>query len=237
MTLSVRRMWWAMALGLLVVMGCGSAAPPATQNSSPPSPPSAAPPEPVAAAPQPAAALADPDAATAPTPVPSDIWGRLQQADTHYYVLMRHALAPGTGDPANFQLEDCTTQRNLSAEGRAQAQRTGQGFRDRQIAVQQVRSSQWCRCLETAELLELGTVEPLPALNSFFQNRAQGPERTAALQAFMVSQQDTPGVTVLVTHFVNISAVAGSGVSSGAMVVMTVGDSGEPEVVGQIEPF
>ncbi len=166
-----------------------------------------------------------------------DIWSKLQQAETHYYVLMRHALAPGTGDPANFQLDDCSTQRNLSEQGRAQAQRTGAVFREKNVAVEQVLSSEWCRCLDTAELLDLGPVERLPALNSFFQDRSQGSERTQQLQDFMVNNRDNSGVTILVTHFVNISAIAGSGVSSGEMVVMQINDQNEPEIVGQVEPL
>ena len=149
------------------------------------------------------------------TPSENDIWSRLRQADTHYYVLMRHAIAPGTGDPANFQLRDCSTQRNLSDEGRAQARRTGEAFRDNNVTVQQVLSSEWCRCLDTAELMDLGPVERFPALNSFFQDRSKGPERTEQLWEFMVNHRDHQGVTVMVTHFVNISAIAGSGVSSG----------------------
>ncbi|MGB7441680.1 MAG: histidine phosphatase family protein [Coleofasciculaceae cyanobacterium] len=164
-----------------------------------------------------------------------NIWSRLQRADTHYYVLMRHAIAPGTGDPANFQLGNCSTQRNLSEEGRAQARRTGEVFREKNVTVQQVLSSEWCRCLDTAELMDLGSVERFPALNSFFQDRAKGPERTQQLREFMVNNRDDPGITVLVTHFVNISAIAGNSVSSGEMVVMQVNDENEPEVVEQIE--
>ncbi|MGD1856232.1 MAG: histidine phosphatase family protein [Leptolyngbyaceae cyanobacterium] len=169
--------------------------------------------------------------------VEGDIWSRLRQADTHYYVLMRHAIAPGTGDPANFQLDDCSTQRNLSETGRTQARRTGDTFRANNVAVKQVFSSEWCRCLETAELMALGPVERLPALNSFFQDRAQEPEQTQQLREFMVSNQDTPGVTVMVTHFVNVGEIAGGGVSSGEMVVMQVNDQNEPEVVDHIEPL
>lgn len=166
-----------------------------------------------------------------------DIWSRLRQADTHYYVLMRHAIAPGTGDPANFQLDDCSTQRNLSEEGREQARRTGEAFREQNVAVQQVLSSEWCRCLDTAELMNLGPVERFSALNSFFQDRSQGPERIQQLREFMVNHRDDVGVTVLVTHFVTISAIAGNGVSSGELVVMQVNADNEPEVVDQIEPF
>ncbi|HHP7243547.1 MAG TPA: histidine phosphatase family protein, partial [Elainellaceae cyanobacterium] len=166
-----------------------------------------------------------------------DIWSRLRQADTHYYVFMRHAIAPGTGDPANFQLDDCSTQRNLSEEGREQARRTGDAFREQDVTVQQVLSSEWCRCLDTAELMDLGPVERFPALNSFFEDRAKGPERIRQLREFMVENRDEAGVTVLVTHFVTISGIAGGGVSSGELVVMQVNDDNEPEVVEQIEPF
>lgn len=169
--------------------------------------------------------------------VEGDIWSQLRQADTHYYILMRHAIAPGTGDPPTFQLGDCSTQRNLSEAGITQARLTGDAFREQRVAVQQVLSSEWCRCLDTAISMELGLVQPLPALNSFFQNRAEEPQRTQALQQFMLDQQDQPGVTLLVTHFVNIVAISGSGVSSGEIVVMRVNDQNEPEIVGQIEPF
>lgn len=82
-----------------------------------------------------------PNVSTASSTSKTDLWFRLQQADTHYFVLVRHALAPGTGDPPNFQLEDCSTQRNLSDEGRAQAKRIGEAFKQRDILVQQVLSS------------------------------------------------------------------------------------------------
>jgi phosphohistidine phosphatase SixA len=149
---------------------------------------------------------------------------------------MRHAIAPGTGDPANFQVEDCATQRNLSAEGRSQAARTGDAFRQRGVAVDQVLSSQWCRCLDTATLLDLGPVEPFPALNSFFSDRSTAPQQTAAVETFL-REQDTPSVTVLVTHFVNIAALTDTSISSGAMVVMRLNDQNQLEVLGQLEPL
>jgi phosphohistidine phosphatase SixA len=174
---------------------------------------------------------------TAIAPAEADIWSRLREADTHYYVLMRHAIAPGSGDPPNFAIGDCSTQRNLSEEGREQARRTGAAFRAQNITVQQVLSSEWCRCQETAELMDLGPVEAFPALNSFFQDRAQGPDRIARLREFMVNQREEAGVTVLVTHFVTIAGIAGGGVSSGELVVMQVNDNNEPEVVENIGPF
>ncbi len=164
-----------------------------------------------------------------------DLWSQLQQAETRYFVLMRHALAPGTGDPATFDLDDCSTQRNLNEVGREQARLTGEAFRQRNVPVGQVLSSQWCRCLETAELLNLGEVEPYPPLNSFFQDRSTADAQTQQVREFMVNYPDEPGVTVMVTHFVNISALSGSSVSSGEMVVMQVNDDDQLEVLGQIE--
>jgi hypothetical protein len=85
--------------------------------------------------------------------------------------------------------------------------------------------------------MALGPVERFPALNSFFQNRSKGPERIQQLQEFMINNRDERGVTVLATHFVTISGIAGSGVSSGELVMMQVNENNEPEVVDQIEPF
>ena len=99
--------------------------------------------------------------------------------------LIRHALAPGTGDPAGFKLDDCATQRNLSEEGRLQARQIGNAFRENGITSAQVWSSRWCRCLETARLLELGSVEPLPSLDSFFNQLGRGPAQTATLREFL----------------------------------------------------
>lgn len=146
---------------------------------------------------------------------------------------MRHALAPGTGDPANFQLADCTTQRNLSAAGREQARQTGAIFRQQEIVVTRVLSSQWCRCLETAELLALGPVEPFAPLNSFFRDRSTRDAQTAKVRDFMRAQA-TPGVTVMVTHFVNIAALSDRNIASGAMVILRLNDQDALEIVGQI---
>jgi hypothetical protein len=83
-------------------------------------------------------------------------------------LLIRHAEAPGTGDPEDFRLGECSTQRNLSKAGSDQARAVGDWLRDRGVERARVYSSQWCRCLETAELLDLGPVAELPGLNSFF---------------------------------------------------------------------
>ena len=128
--------------------------------------------------------------------------------------VMRHALAPGTGDPPSFRLGDCSTQRNLDARGREQAR-----------AIDAVYTSEWCRCRETAERLALAPVEPLPALNSFFGDRSAGPAQTEALEAFLNDRTGGERI-VLVTHQVNVTALTGVYPASGEIVVGRMDDGG-----------
>lgn len=124
-------------------------------------------------------------------------------------LLMRHAQTePGIGDPPGFRLEDCTTQRNLSLDGRARAAAVGNELRARGLMRAEVRSSAWCRCRETAELLALGPVVYEPALDSFFENRSREPEQTAALERLIAGWRG-PRALVLVTHQVNIAGGPG----------------------------
>jgi phosphohistidine phosphatase SixA len=172
-----------------------------------------------------------------PQAEPVAVWDYLRQADQRLYVvLLRHALAPGTGDPANFQLGDCTTQRNLSEAGRQQASAIGQAFRQRGVTVDRVLSSQWCRCLETAELLELGPVEPFAPLNSFFQDRRTADSQTADVEAYL-RQQPPQGVMVMVTHQVNITALTGIVAPSGQGVVVAVDGDQPLDIIGTLDPL
>ena len=155
--------------------------------------------------------------------------------DGRAVALMRHATAPGTGDPADFALGDCATQRNLSADGRAQARATGAWLRAAGLNAAEVYSSQWCRCLETARLLELGPVSELPALNSFFGERSREPAQTAALAAFLRARQSQAPL-ILVTHQVNISAFTDAFMRSGELVVVALPLAAQPEVLGRIAP-
>jgi broad specificity phosphatase PhoE len=172
---------------------------------------------------------------TTPALADEAVWEAL--AGGGHVVLMRHALAPGTGDPANFRIDDCSTQRNLDDTGRQQARATGAAFRERDIPVAAVYTSQWCRCRETAELLELAPVEDLPALNSFFQARERRGPQTEAARAFIAGLPLDGGNVVMVTHFVNIGALVGESVSSGELVVAERGADGALSVVGTIQPF
>lgn len=172
--------------------------------------------------------------AMTPLPALADNSGLWQSLNTPgHFAIMRHALAPGTGDPAEFTLDDCRTQRNLSAEGRTQAERIGVRFRANGIESAEVFSSQWCRCLETARLLGLGTVVELPVINSFFRKRELEASRTAELKDWLTRRTtDTP--TVLVTHQVNITALTGVFPASGELVFVRVTTDGNVSVTGTI---
>lgn len=139
-----------------------------------------------------------------------------------YALLMRHALAPGTGDPAGYNLADCSTQRNLDAAGRKQAIQTGEWLRKQGVSAAQVLSSPWCRCKETAALLDFGAVVTEPALGSFFDTPQRAAEFTEKLQARLAQAAPSKGAKalVLVTHHVNILDYMGQNVGSGDMVLV-----------------
>jgi broad specificity phosphatase PhoE len=141
--------------------------------------------------------------------------------------LMRHATAPGFGDPKGFRLDDCSTQRNLSEAGREEARRVGERFRGRGIAVTGVYSSAWCRCLETARLLAVGPVVPLAPLNSFFAARERAEAQTTALRAWLAAQP-AADTLVLVTHQVNITALTGVVPAASEIVVVRTGSPESP---------
>lgn len=164
-------------------------------------------------------------------------WQLLQQGQTGLVVAMRHAIAPGTGDPANFKLGDCSTQRNLSAQGRTQAQQIGAEFRNRNIKIARVLSSQWCRCLETAKLINLAKVEPFPALNSFFSDSSQEARQTDPIRKLIVDNRNTKGAVIMVTHQVNITAITNIVPQSGEAVILKSDGQGKIKIVGRIGGF
>lgn len=156
-------------------------------------------------------------------------------ADGEHVVMIRHARAPGTGDPSGFRIGDCATQRNLDAAGRAQAVRLGERLKAAGIVRARVYSSQWCRCLETAWLLGLGPVTELPGLNSFHGRPEDRDGNLAALRRFIEglgTRTDQP--VILVTHFVTIAAMTGRGVGSGEASVLKLDGTGTPLAVATI---
>jgi phosphohistidine phosphatase SixA len=156
-----------------------------------------------------------------------EAWQALRQGGT--VALFRHARAPGTGDPANFRLDACSTQRNLSEEGRRQAQRIGDRFRNQK----RVLSSRWCRALDTARLAFGALTQPSAPLDSFFSGREQEPAQTQALRQ-LIEEWRSSGVLVLVTHQVNIAALTGIFPSEGEMLVLRPRAGSGFDVIGRV---
>jgi len=165
----------------------------------------------------------------------ADIWDDLSQADGAV-VLYRHALAPGGGDPPDFDVQDCASQRNLSAAGRRQAVRMGRQLRKNDVPVARVLSSPWCRSRDTARLMRQGPVRELMRLGSVFQSS----ERTAnrrqrATERLIRRHGDRDGVLVIVGHQANIIDLTGIAPTSGEGVVVRANQAtGDLEVLGRV---
>ena len=161
----------------------------------------------------------------------ADIWQKLRTG-RGYAVLLRHALAPGTGDPAGFRLGDCSTQRNLSLEGRRQAIAIGARWRRERLPIDRVLTSRWCRARDTARLLAVGTVTAYPDFDSSFTvSSTVAQRRTRMVRSLITRHRDQPGVLVLVGHQVNITALTGMVPSSGAAVVVKATSAGTLRVI------
>lgn len=169
----------------------------------------------------------------------TDAWEAFANGDA--IALMRHAIAPGNGDPTEFNLVDCKTQRNLSEDGQLQAQQIGLQFKEQGIEQSDIFSSQWCRCVDTAVNLNLGSVQPLPMLNSFYQDRSTAAAQTEQLTRWIVDRlaannsnskadQQNTAPAILVTHQVNITALTDVFPSSGEVVFVTM-DNDQPAVL------
>lgn len=152
-----------------------------------------------------------------------------------HILMIRHARAPGSGDPPNFKIGDCATQRNLDDAGRDQARSIGEWLRNNGVTSARVYSSQWCRCIETARLLNLGPVQELAGLNSYYERVQDREPNLRALNDF-ISQQPIKGeLIILVTHFVTIADIAGTGVSSGGAVLLALHADAPYTVVGRLD--
>jgi len=110
-------------------------------------------------------------------------------------------------------------------------------FRNRNIKVARVVSSQWCRCLETAKLINLGKLEPLPALNSFFSDSSQEARQTATIRKLIVDNRNTKEAIIMVTHQVNITAITDIVPQSGEAVILKGSRQGKMQIVGRIGGF
>ena len=155
------------------------------------------------------------------TPIKADLNKKLikQLESGEKLIFIRHAYAPGNGDPNNFNLNDCSTQRNLSIDGRKQAQYIGEFFRRNKIEIDKVLSSEWCRCKETAKIA-FKNFSTNSFLNSFYSSKYEKnkDKQLRELNKYISNHKSEKNL-ILVTHYVLISEVLNYGPSSGEIVV------------------
>lgn len=158
------------------------------------------------------------------------LWGLLKAGGQ--VVLMRHAITtPGAGDPAGMRLDDCGTQRNLTDEGRRHARQIGDAFRARGVTVDSVRTSPWCRCIETARLA-FGKAEVWQPLANLFGRSENEDKQLVELRAFV--GQKRPVNVALVSHGSTIGALTGVSLGTGEMVIVTPQGDGKFAVIGRL---
>ena len=161
-------------------------------------------------------------------PTVADVTGLL--TDGQHVLLMRHADAPGVGDPPGYRLDDCSTQRNLGDKGRREAAQVGAWLAKQGVTSALVLSSAWCRCQDTARLLDKGPVTVEKALGSFFgdmsQQRAQNAALTELVRTILAAKPRKP--VILVTRHVNIEAYTGKVLGAGDLVLVKVDRAGRP---------
>lgn len=155
-----------------------------------------------------------------------------------HVAMIRHGLTtPGAGDPLGFKLEDCANQRNLIEEGREESRRLGRLLRERGIQIDRLLSSEWCRCVETAELIGMGAVGKESALNNFY-GRPQNRERQVREMRALIAGWKGSGNLLLSTHGANIGALMGINPVTAEGVVLQPAPGTEEgfRVVGRISP-
>jgi phosphohistidine phosphatase SixA len=160
------------------------------------------------------------------------LWGLLRQGGQ--VVLIRHAVTdPGVGDPPGFDLDDCRTQRNLSAAGRAEAQRLGASLRAHGVPIARVLASPWCRTLETARIALGVDAQKEPALSNLFEH-GHNRDRQAAEFRRLVAAAPRQGNLILVTHGSTTLAFTGVSPATAEMVIVTPERDGQFKVAGRI---
>lgn len=147
-------------------------------------------------------------------------------------VVLRHSFAPGGFDPPDARLDDCATQRNLDENGRAQARRIGEAFRQHGIAVGAVLSSPRCRCLDTARLA-FGKVEAWEVLQGAMNDTERRGQQLVAMRQRIAAHREGPPL-VLVTHGSVITDLTGRSIRMGEFVVLRRGADGSHAVSGEL---
>ena len=171
--------------------------------------------------------------AGSPSFTQEDAWVLLQRPG-HVAFLRHAATSGGAGDPPGFKLEDCATQRNLTAAGRAQAERIGAALRAKGITFQRVFTSPWCRCRETARLVTGGEVAEMDALSNLVGRSEHRDSQVQSMRTYLAALE--PGARVLfVTHGIVIAALTGLNPAEGELVVVKVGAGGETAIAGRLK--
>jgi len=149
--------------------------------------------------------------------------------DGQHILMMRHADAPGFGDPPGYQLDQCSSQRNLGDLGKKQSVAIGKWLSSQGINGAMVFSSPWCRCIDTAKLINQGPVNIEKSLGSFFDDMSLEKSQTRQLSVFIKNtlKQHPNKPLILVTHHVNIQAYTGKIVNVGDMVLVKVNADGQ----------
>jgi len=156
----------------------------------------------------------------------TEIWAKdnyisleeLKKNSVNKVIFLRHALAPGNGDPPNFNVNDCALQRNLDQVGIAQSKMIGRTFNELDIKFSKIYSSYWCRCKDTAFNMKVGDFKTHEGLNSFYEKHSDRKITLKKLDNLIKSFEKSKGPYLLVTHYVNILAYTGLSTSSGGMV-------------------
>ena len=134
-------------------------------------------------------------------------------------VFIRHAIAPGNGDPDNFDITDCSTQRNLNDKGRAQSKIIGEFFKSNKILFDKVLTSEWCRCKDTG-IIAFGDIETFSALNSFYDQRfAKNKYKQIQNLKKYIKNRKSKKNLILITHYVVILEILNLGISSGEIII------------------
>lgn len=162
-----------------------------------------------------------------------ELWSLLEGGGQ--VVLIRHAVTtPGAGDPPGMRLDQCSTQRNLTEEGRAHARRIGEAFRKRRVPVDRVLSSPWCRCRETAQLA-FGKAQASAALGNLFGRHESRDRQVEDMRALLDGARKGANL-VLVSHGSTILALTGVSPGTGELVIVTPQGAGRFAVAGRMTP-
>ncbi len=160
------------------------------------------------------------------------VWAALREGGN--VALMRHTDAPGPpGDPPNFKLDDCRTQRNLSAQGRTDARAAGERMKAQRVSFAKVLSSPWCRCVDTAKLMGVGNVQVEPAFSNIVVLNDRAAEITAAGRK-LIDAWKGPGTLLVVTHGANIAALTGNANPMSGEIVVVSAKGGALRELGRL---